>query len=131
MSRAILYIVTLIVTLKAKGKTVRKLASRKRVRSQARWPRSNYIYFPQRLRDAIPGPELPGCARCLNLTSIDGESSSDNFFGQTVRLKLLAEESGKLTGAFEIGVHLQVDAARALARTLLDLVERVEKTPAG
>ena len=105
-----------------------KLASRKRVRPQARWPHSNYIYFPQRLRDAIPGPELPGCARCLNLTSIGGESSSDNFFGQTVRLKLLAEESGKLTGAFEIGVHLQVEAARALARTLLDLVERIEKT---
>jgi hypothetical protein len=122
VSRAIPY----IVTLKAKGKPVRKLVSRKRVRSQARWPRSNYIYFPQRLRDAIPGPELPGCARCLNLTSIDGDSSSDSFFGQTVRLKLLAEESGKLTGAFEIGVHLQVEAARALARTLLDLVERVE-----
>lgn len=106
-----------------------KLPPRRRIRPQARWPRSNYIYFPQRLRDAIPGPELPGCARCLNLTSIDGDSSSDNLLGQTVRLKLLAEESGKLTGAFEIGVHLQVDAARALARTLLDLVERVEKTP--
>jgi hypothetical protein len=124
VSRAIPY----IVTLKAKGKPVRKLVTRKRVRGQARWPRSNYIYFPQRLRDAIPGPELPGCARCLNLTSIGGESSSDNFFGQTVRLKLMAEESGKLKGAFEIGVHLQVDAARALAQTLLDLVERIEKT---
>ncbi|HEV8040790.1 MAG TPA: hypothetical protein VGP62_18100 [Bryobacteraceae bacterium] len=106
-----------------------KLASGRRVRPQARWPRSNYIYFPQRLREAIPGPELPGCARCLNLTSIDGESSSDKLFGRTVRLKLLAEESGKLTGAFEIGVHLQVEAARALARTLLDLVERVEAEP--
>ncbi len=102
---------------------MRQLVSRTR-------PRSNHIYFPQRLRDAIPGPELPGCARCLNLTSIDGDSSNDNLFGRSVRLKFLAEESGKLTGAFEIGVHLQVDAARALARTLLDLAERIEKTPA-
>jgi hypothetical protein len=123
VSRAILY----IVTLKSKGKPVRKLASRKRLRPQARWPNSNYIYFPQRLRDAIPGPALAGCARCLNLTSVDGDYSSDNLFGRTVRLKFLAEESGKLTGAFEIGVHLQVEAARALAQTLLDLAERIEK----
>ena len=108
---------------------MRKLASRKRLRPQARWPKSNYIYFPQRLRDAIPGPELPGCARCLNLTAIDGDYSSDNLFGRTVQLKFLAEESGKLTGAFEIGVHLQVEAARALAQTLLDLAERIEKAP--
>jgi hypothetical protein len=106
---------------------VRKLVSRKRVRPQARWPRSNHIYFPQRLRDAIPGPELPGCARCLNLTSIEAGYSSDTFFGQRVRLKFLAEESGKLTGTFEIGADLQVDAARALAQTLLDLVERIEE----
>jgi hypothetical protein len=123
VSRAIPY----IVTLKAKGKAVRKLVSRKRVRPRGRWPRSNHIYFPQRLRDAIPGPELPGCARCLNLTSIAADYSSDNFFCSRVRLKFLAEESGKLTGAFEIGVDLQVEAARALAQTLLDLVERVEK----
>jgi hypothetical protein len=107
-----------------------KPVSRKRLRPQSKWPRSNHIYFPQRLRDAIPGPESPGCARCLNLTSIDGDYSSDNLFGQRVRLKFLAEESGKLTGAFEIGVDLQVDAARALARTLLDLAERLEEVPA-
>lgn len=108
---------------------MRKLVSTKRLRPQARWPRSNHIYFPQRLRDAIPGPELPGCARCLNLTSLDGDCSSDTLFGPRVRLKFLAEESGKLTGTFEIGVDLQVEAARALAATLLDLAERVEKLP--
>lgn len=57
---------------------------------------SNYIVFPQSLRDAIPGPELPGCARSLILSSIDGNYASDSFVGKRVRLKFLAEESGKL-----------------------------------
>jgi hypothetical protein len=123
VSRAILY----IVTLKPKGKTRGQAGVSKARSIPGQVASLKHIYFPQRLRDAIPGPELPGCARCLNLTSIDGESSSDNLFGRKVRLKLLAEQSGKLPGAFEIGVHLQVEAARALARTLLDLVERVDK----
>ena len=104
-----------------------KLASRKRVRRKVQWARANYIYLPQTLREAIPGPELPGCARCLNLTSINGDAASDRLFGSRVRLKLQAEESGKLKGTFEIGMELQVDAARALAGTLLDLVRRMEK----
>jgi hypothetical protein len=91
---------------------------------------SNTIYFPQSLRDAIPGPELPGCARCLILSSINGGYANDNLFGQHVRLKLLAEESGKLKGAFEIGVVLQLDAARALAATLRELVDQLEKAEA-
>jgi len=82
----------------------------------------NHIYFPQRLRDAIPGPELPGCARCLILSSIDG-----GLYGRRIRLKFRAEESGKLKGTFDIGVDLQADAARALAATLLDLAERTEQ----
>lgn len=90
---------------------------------------ANYIVFPQALRDAIPGPELPGCARSLILDSIGGNCASDNFFGKRVRLKFLAKESGKLKGTFEIGVDLEPEAARALAATLRDLAERVEKLP--
>jgi hypothetical protein len=100
---------------------------RKDVRARTRF--SNYIVFPQELRDAIPGPELPGCARSLILSSIDGAWSSDHFFGKRVRLKFLAKESGKLKGSFEIGIDLEPDAARAMAATLLDLAERVEKLP--
>ena len=101
---------------------------RKKLRPRTKWPGSNRIYFPQTLRDAIPGPELPGCARCLILSSIDGASSNDDIFGRLIRLKFLAEESGKLKGVFEIGVELQLDAARALAATLRELVERLDKT---
>ena len=104
-------------------KTPKGVAKRgKQVRR--RIPFSNYIVFPQTLRDAIPGPELPGCARSLILASIDGNASSDTFFGKRVRLKFLAQESGKLKGTFEIGVDLQVEAAQALAATLLDLARR-------
>ncbi len=104
------------------------VVSRKKLRSRARPLAGNRIYFPQALRDAIPGPDLPGCARCLNLSSINGDYSNDNLFGQRVRLKFLAEESGRLKGAFEIGIELQLDAARGLAATLRELVERLEKT---
>ena len=103
------------------------VVSPKKVRSRVRPLAGNRIYFPQALRDAIPGPELPGCARCLNLSSINGDYTNDKLFGQSVRLKFLAEESGKLKGAFEIGVELQLDAARGLAATLRELVERLEK----
>lgn len=99
----------------------------KKVRRGIRF--SNYIVFPQTLRDAIPGPELPGCARSLILDSIGGNCASDNFFGKRVRLKFLAKESGKLKGTFEIGVDLEPEAARALAATLRDLAERAERMP--
>jgi hypothetical protein len=103
------------------------VVSRKKIRSRARPLAGNRIYFPQALRDAIPGPELPGCARCLNLSSIGGDYSDDKLFGQSIRLKFLAEESGKLKGTFEIGVELQLDAARGLVATLRELVGRIEK----
>lgn len=97
----------------------------KQVRTRMRF--TNYISFPQELRGAIPGPELPGCARLLVLSSIDGACGEDYFFGKRVRLKFLAKESGKLKGSFEIGVDLEPEAAQALAATLGELVERVEK----
>jgi hypothetical protein len=37
------------------------------------------------------------------------------------------EESGKLTGAFDVKVHLNVEATLGLAVTLQELVTRVEK----
>ena len=72
---------------------------------------------------------MPGCARLLILSSIAGACASDRFFGKRVRLKFLAQESGKLKGTFEIGVDLEPDAARGLAATLRELAERVEKIP--
>jgi hypothetical protein len=81
----------------------------------------NSVQFPQALRDAIPGPDLPGCDRLLVLSSIDGSCINSAIYGQRVQLKMRVEESGKLTGAFDLNVHLTIDAARALAEALRKL----------
>jgi hypothetical protein len=93
---------------------------------QPKWNLSslNSVQFPQALRDAIPGPDLPGCDRLLVLSSIDGSRINSPLYGQRVQLKMRVEESGKLTGAFDLNVHLTVEAARALAATLQKLTER-------
>ncbi|MGD1091803.1 MAG: hypothetical protein ABSB35_07395 [Bryobacteraceae bacterium] len=90
----------------------------------------NSMVFPHTLRDAIPGPELPGCGRSLILSSIDG-SCSRSVFGRRMRLSFRVEEAGKLSGAFQVYADLNVEAAKALAATLQELVERVEHAPDG
>jgi len=84
----------------------------------------NSVQFPQALREAIPGPELPGCDRVLFLSSIDGSCVRSPIYGKRVQLKMRVEESGKLKGAFDLNVHLTMEAALALAATLQKLVER-------
>jgi len=44
-----------------------------------------------------------------------------------VQLNFRVEESGKLTGTFDVKVHLNVEAARGLAVMLQELVARVEE----
>jgi fructose 1,6-bisphosphatase len=85
------------------------------------------MYFPQGLRDAIPDWE--NSARMLNLTNIDGNCSHSNLAGKRVQLNFRVEESGKLSGAFDIYADLELEAARALAATLDELVKRVENMP--
>jgi hypothetical protein len=92
--------------------------------SRSNWPAPNKMYFPQALRDAITGPELAGCDRCLLLSAIDA-SCQDSIAGERVRLTLRAQETGKLKGAFDIGIDLNADAARALAGSLQELVQRL------
>jgi len=88
--------------------------------------RQNTMSFPQGLREAIP--TTPGCwGRSLALSSIDGDSCNSALFGRQVRVRFEVRETGKLTGVFDIQVHLNLDAARALAKTLTDLVEQAEK----
>ena len=78
---------------------------------------TNTIAFPSTLRDAIP--ELPTCSgRVLKLESIDAEAGENPLSGPRVRLRLLANETGKLTGEFPVIVDLDPAAARALAETL-------------
>jgi hypothetical protein len=87
----------------------------------------NWMLFPQSLREAIPN--WPNSARTLNLTAIDGDSSNTVEFGQTVKLDFRLEESGKLAGVFTVSAGFDLDAARALAVSLKDLIEQAEQTP--
>jgi hypothetical protein len=97
------------------------VATNQQVRPKWQSASLNSIQFPQALRDAIPGPDLPGCDRLLVLSSIDGSCINSPLYGQRVQLKMRVEESGKLTGAFDLKVHLTIEAARALADTLQKL----------
>jgi hypothetical protein len=88
----------------------------------------NLMNFPQALRDAIP--TMARCwGRALELASIDGDCCNSVFGGQQVRLKFQVRETGKLKGEFEVQAQLNLDAARALAKTLTDLVEQAERKP--
>jgi hypothetical protein len=83
--------------------------------------------FPRELRDAIPALD-PCWGRCLVLASIDG-NCSHNLRGQRVGLKFQVKETGKLSGQFPVYADFDVEAARELAHTLLNLVERVKGMP--
>jgi hypothetical protein len=93
-----------------------------------KWSRRNTMLFPQALRDTIP--TTPGCwGRALELASIDGDCCNSAFYGRQTRLKFVVRETGKLTGVFEVHAQLNLEAARALAKTLTDLVEQADKMP--
>ena len=95
---------------------------------QPRWSRRNAMIFPQALREAIPA--TPGCwGRALELASVDGDCCNSSFYGQQTRLKFVVRETGKLKGVFEVHAQLNLEAARALAKTLTDLVEQAERMP--
>ena len=92
--------------------------------ARPRWAAENGVLFPQALRDAIPGPDLPGCDRLLILSSIDAGYVDSVLYGRRVELNLRVEESGKLKGTFDLKVHLNLDAARALSATLQQLLDQ-------
>ncbi len=91
----------------------------------------NTMNFPQALRDAIP--TLARCwGRCLVLTSITGRALNDPlFWGKRVRVKFQVEESGKLSGKFDVWMDVDPDAARGLARTLNQLADEADKAEPG
>ncbi len=96
----------------------------KQLRAGANWRILNRMYFPRLLRNAIS--EQYDC-RCLNLTNIGGDCSHEEMFGRRVQLDFALEENGKLSGKFNVYADLNVEAARALAKTLEELVRRVEQ----
>lgn len=83
--------------------------------------------FPQTLPDAIP--RWPETARSLKLAAITGDCSHTVEFGRAVKLDFRLEETGKLNGVFTVSAGLDIEAARALAATLNELLERAEQMP--
>ena len=91
---------------------------------------SNLITFPRALRDAIPTePTMVG--RVLNLSTIDATPSHTAHRGPRVLLRLVAEESGKLTGQFPLLMDLDVAAAKQLASALVEMARRAEELEPG
>jgi len=86
----------------------------------------NSMNFPQALRDAIP--TLQRCwGRSLILSAITGRALNSPFWGRRVRVKFQVEESGKLSGKFDVWMDIDPAAARGLARTLEQLAAEAER----
>lgn len=86
--------------------------------------RTNTMAFPRELRRAIPDLHA---GRVLELESINGNTSNTPWYGPMVELKLVVKETGKLKGEFVVRMGLQVEAARKLAGTLVELAERADR----
>jgi hypothetical protein len=79
------------------------------------------------LRDAIP--DTPTCAgRVLELASTSGAVSRSYPGCPPVEMRMLARETGRLTGEFVVVMNLQAEAARALAETLTRLADELENS---
>jgi hypothetical protein len=98
-----------------------KELTRTKLARRRRSSETNTIAFPRSLRDAIP--DLCD-GRVLKLDSINGDVSDSALFGPRVHLKLVARETGKLSGEFTLRIDLDPGAALALAETLTKLAAR-------
>jgi hypothetical protein len=85
----------------------------------------NWITFPQKLRDAIPTFE-PSSGRVLELAGADAHATNTEWTGRRVAVKLRACETGKLDGAFDIWIDLNISAALALAEVLRTAAEKAK-----
>ena len=103
-------------------------AARKGALPSRRFTPANTMNFPQALRDAIPA--LPRCwGRSLLLSSITGSAFNTRLWGRRVRVKFQVEETGKLTGKFDVWMDIDPAAARGLARTLNHLADEADAAP--
>jgi hypothetical protein len=88
--------------------------------------RGNSIAFPRGLRDAI-SPQHD--ARVLEIDSVSVRPSRLPWAGPAIEMKLVASETGKLTGKFAIRLDLQPDAARRMAALLCECADKAEQRP--
>lgn len=96
----------------------------------------NTIVFPKELRDAIPAHS----ARVLEFDRVSGATNRSwmQFNADWLRtlgydptagraqVTLLAHETGKLSGQYEIGIDLDAETMRALGQFLIQLADRAD-----
>ena len=86
----------------------------------------NTMAFPRELRDAIP--DLPTyVGRVLELDALSAEPTNTHLYGPRVHLKMVVKETGRLQGEYTVRADFEVESARALAATLLQLADQAEK----
>jgi hypothetical protein len=83
---------------------------------------TNSVTFPRELRDAIPDHQ-PSAGRALKLESVDAQPANTVEWGRRVDIKLQVRETGKLNGVFDVWIDIEIDAAKALAETILAAAE--------
>jgi hypothetical protein len=86
----------------------------------------NNVCFPRELRDAIPDHE-PSAGRVLKLESVHAQAAHTIEWGRRVQIKLQVCETGKLTGAFDVTIDIEAEAAQALAEAIKGAVEQSAK----
>lgn len=89
-------------------------------------PLPNWVTFPRALREAIPEFE-PCLGRVLQLENADVVPNDHEWIGRRVTVKLTVGETGKLSGAFDVVVSLNIDAAKTLADLLHSAAEKASK----
>ena len=92
------------------------------------WPRMNTVTFPRALREAIPDWEPCG-GRALKLTGMTGRTHASPLRGPRVTMVLTVEETGELTGKFDVLVDMDVVSARALGERLIGLADSASPPP--
>jgi hypothetical protein len=65
--------------------------------------------------------------RVLQLENADVGATDSEWIGRRVSIRLTVCETGKLTGAFDVQVSLNIDAARALAGLLQSAADQAAK----
>ena len=97
---------------------------------------SNTIVFPKELREAIPAHS----SRVLEFDRVTGatnrtwisynpewlKAAGFDTSRNRAQISLLAHETGKLSGQFEIGIDLDAETMRALGKFLIGLADKAD-----
>ena len=91
-------------------------------------PYVNNILFPRALRSFIPDHDLSG-GRVLKLDSVAAQAAHTAEWGKRVQIKLHVCETGQRTGAFDVWIDIESEAAKALAKLIEDAADQSDNLP--